>query len=224
MVTLSLPIKAENSNIVFNTLEEKDYVINYDLNPIINNYVIDGEERTVFTTSDETFYWDNDVKIILLKIEDAIDVQNISSYSVTMNTFLNDFYYTNSFVPKNINIDSHLASTSLSILAKIISESVVAYLKLPARAAGFVIDVANIIAAAIIDNPPEYSIRLNIKYYRNKQCSTYLGGQTFNMVANGVTTPTKYAYNWEENPTLGVVSQTCKLQSQKYTYQYGIGE
>ena len=220
-------IYADANEIAFHSIDENVSGINYDENPIVLLLDINGIERYVYVTVTEAYFYDDyNNKIILVTVEDIDDVyvekSNITR-AVSLNNFLNDFYYTNSFVPKEFQISKGLQLT-IDGLTSLIAAQAVSYLGLPSSLGDYIIGSAKYIAYAIETNPPEYAIRLNIKYYRNKNCSTYLGGQTFNMVANGKTTSTMYSYTWEENPSLSVVSQACKLQNKTYPYQYGIGQ
>lgn len=218
-------VYADGNEIVFHSVDES--VIDYDENPIILTLEINGVERVVYVKSDETYFYDDyNNKIVLITVEDVDDIyveKPIVTRAASLNTFLSDFYYTNSFVPKDFKING-LIQMTIDDLTSVIASQAIIYLGLPSSLSNYITNSAKYIAHAIQTNPPEYTIRLNIKYYRNKNCSTYLGGQTFNMVANGKTTSTMYSYTWEENPSLGVVSQACKLQNKTYSYQYGIGQ
>ncbi len=220
-------VYADEYKIEFHSTDSTYGEINYYENPAILTLRIKGIERTVYVEPLETYYYDDfNNKVILISVKDgeeSNDNQAVTMRAVSLNSFLNDFYYKNSFVPKEFRISEGL-QTDLAGLTKAIATQALTYLGLPKSLSSYITSSVEAIARAIQVYPPDYAIKLNIKYYRNKNCSTYLGGQTFNMVANGKTTPTMYSYTWEENPSLGVVSQACKLQSNTYTYQYGIGQ
>lgn len=233
-------VNTNTQNITQNkNLDEIDFevlpyeTVDYDKTPlVVSTTDSEGEKINLIFTKTEGFYYKNGEKIVVIEVVDAkpsyiTQMTNnflLKPMAVPMNKFLKDFYYTGSFVPKEFRIKTHTGNFSLGWLTDTISSMALTFLGIPENFKPSIKSAAQFVASVIMDNPPEYAIRLNIRYYKNKRCSSYLNGQTFNMVVKGRQTNRMYYYWWGENPSLGIVDGSCKIESRTYPYASGYGK
>lgn len=216
------PVMAdENKNdIEFHTATQER--IDYDKTPLMVELEINGNKEKVYYSTTESYYYKGEYKIVISKIVDNNDAL-ISTSSVSINTFLNDFTNPRVFTPKEIRLNP-VVSWTLETVTTHLATCALTYLGLPHSLSKYIVKNVKRVASAIMDNPPEHAVRMDIVQYVNKRCTQFLIGETFYMTSNGTRTPQMYSYTWTENPSLGYVNTSCKMESQRYPYQYGIGE
>ena len=214
--------------VVFTTTDS-EYGVYDESHPLISIIEIDGKERTVYFTSYEGYYLDeNQNKIVVVSIREIPAIANAFSNRAirrapSISTFYNDFYYTGSANDHFIKVDLNpTLSFTINTVIDIITNAVMSYFGIPGIAVDYIKRAAGAVASAVLNSPPDYAVFVDVEYYSNKRCSSYLFGKTYKLKSN-MSAGKFYSYNWTENPSLGTVSTSCKVASQTYTYPAGYG-
>lgn len=183
-----------------------------------------GESFEVIFEKTEAYFIDNNNrKVILLRVVNSergyLDNLIENYYNdPTLSQFLRDFEKTGEYENTNIEI-SEVAKEGADIVADLITGYIVKAMGIGSVGLGVLAaEVITAMAKAIVKYPGKSEIKFNYEFYRCKSCIQYLSGMTFTMEGDGQDSDRLFAWNWGENPQLGIVNAQCKTMSQTYPY------
>ena len=181
-------------------------------------------------TEYEIYYFDeNNNKIILALVEDCTEefkeetILRAANAAPSISKFQTDFYQTSSN-QKSMKVTNDAIIQGADFVANMLADYLISLIA-PTFWTGAALSVTfRVIARSVVAYPPESIVYYNITNYRNKMCTQYLNGRTYQLKHKGELSNLLYEYSWSENPQLGIVISSCKVASQTWTYPKGRGQ